>query len=358
MKIKYIGNFNDGTGWAKASTYNALALDAAGHDVYCEEKKYNNNNIVLESKIEELMAKTTDSFDVIVQHVLPPDYKYYQGVKNVGFVELETLTLSHTLWLKKLNSMDEIWVANHGSMQCLENSGISKDKIKVLPHFFNIEKVKKTNEQIRVPELDGTFNFIFTGEFSKRKNLEALIFAFNNEFDISEPVNLVIKTNVAQNTVGDFIDSVKDRMRKGSKYKKEIVITGYMEQEALNSIVSNCHAFVIPSYGEAWCYPAIESMALGLVPIYTHGIGVQDFDVCGFAVESRIIPCYGAVDTLPDLYTSNDYWLEINPFDLQKKMREVYYTYMTNRDYFASLSKICIEKADLYDYNNSKMIEV
>lgn len=357
MKIRYIGNFNDGTGWAKASTYNVLALDAAGYDVYCEERKYNNQNVVLENKIHELLAKERPvEYDIVVQHVLPSDYRYYQGVKNIGFVELETLTLSHTLWIKKLNSMDEIWVANYGSMQCLENSGIDKSKIKVFPHFFNIDKVKQTSDSVKIDQLDATFNFIFTGEFSKRKNLEALIFAFNNEFDISEPVNLVVKVNRDQETVSNFINDIKARMRKSNRYKNEIIISGYLEENVLNSIVSKCHSFVIPSYGEAWCYPAIESMGLGLIPIYTSGIGVQEYDVCGYEVDARVMPCYGATDTLPDLYTSNDYWIEINPFELQKKMRQLYNVYLEDRNAFNGMRNACIKQAELYDYKNSEMI--
>ncbi len=69
MKIKYIGNFNDGTGWAKAATYKAIALDYAGYDVYCEELKYNNVSVILEGKIAELLDKKSDAYDVVIHHV-------------------------------------------------------------------------------------------------------------------------------------------------------------------------------------------------------------------------------------------------------------------------------------------------
>ena len=61
MKIKYIGNFNDGTGWSKASTYNLLAIDYAGYDVYAEEMKYSKNHLPLEDRVQELMAKNLEN---------------------------------------------------------------------------------------------------------------------------------------------------------------------------------------------------------------------------------------------------------------------------------------------------------
>jgi glycosyltransferase involved in cell wall biosynthesis len=358
MKIKYIGNFSDGTGWAKASTYNALALSSAGHDVYCEEVKYNKAEVFLEEEIKNLLAKQTDSFDMVVHHILPKDYRYVPGVINVGCVELENEHFSNVVWLKRLNTMDMIWVPNKGSKRCLESSGINSSKIKVFNHTFNYEKIINLKSIASVAQLKNSFNFVFVGEFVKRKNIEALLIAFHNEFDRVEPVNLYIKTNGNAPSVTQHCDEVKNRMKKSNQYKKDVIVTDYMPEEVLLSTIQQCHAFVMPSYGEAWCYPAIEAMALGVPPIYTSGIGIEDYaSQVGFAVKSRETPCYGAIDTLEDLYTSEDSWLEIDIFDLQRKMREVYELFQQDKAGYDRLRNSCIKEVEKFNFTNNKIVE-
>lgn len=357
MKIKYIGNFNDGTGWAKASTYNALALDNAGHDLYCQEIKYNQNSVILNDRIVELLNKQSDDFDVVIQHVLPSEYTYYPNVKNIGFVALETLTLHSPLWLKKLEMMDEIFVPNRLSKDCLKTSGISKN-VKIFPHSFDYNKVKDLVPNGGIDELRNTFNFVFIGEFTKRKNVEAILRAFHSEFNYIEPVNLYIKTNRELKTVTDFCELVKRGVNKSGRYKKEVIITGYLNEETLLSTVKQCHAFVIPSYGEAWCYPAMEAMALGLPVIYTEGIGVQEYaSPNNYRVSSNIEYCYGVTEAVDGLYTSEDYWLSPSISDLRKKMREVFNTFMNERETFIKTSSNIAKSVEIFDYKNTRIVE-
>jgi len=354
VKIKYIGNFNDGTGWAKAATYNALALDMAGYDVYCEELSYNQASVILEPYIENLINKKSDTYDVVVNHVLPTEYKYISGVRNVGFISLETLTLSSVPWLKRIAMMDEIWVPNKASKYCLMDSGVDGNKVKVFNHTFNFYKTAQSDNGQRIDKLRGTFNFVFNGEFTKRKNVEALLFAFHNEFDYIEPVNLFIKTNKDANLINDFCSAVKTRMKKTGKYKNEIIISSYIDEISLLSILKDCHAFVMPSHGEAWCYPALEAMALGIPSIYTKGIGIEDFvipNITGLPVDSKVSYCYGANDTFDDLYTSNDEWLEINVKDLQEKMRYIFESAKDQKAYL-DIRRLCQEQAKKFDFTN------
>lgn len=359
MKIKYIGNFNDGAGWAKAATYNALALNAAGHDVYCQEVKHGTQEIVINNKILDLINKKTDSYDMIINHILPKDYEYIGGVKNIGYVELETLTLSNTLWLKNLDLMDEIYVSNQISKNCLINSYINPDKIKIFNHAFDYEKVVNNDSKIFIEELKNTFNFVFVGEFSKRKNLEVLLRAFHSEFHFSESVNLYLKTNIDISIINKFKESIYDRLKLRNKYKQEIIISEFLTEENLWSTVKQCHAFVMPSYGESWCYPAMEAMAMGIPTIYTDGIGISDYapKEANFAVKSTIQPCYGATDAhFSDIYTSNDKWLEADTLDLQKNMRYVFELYKNNIEEYQNISNMNKQQMSRYDFNNTDIV--
>jgi glycosyltransferase involved in cell wall biosynthesis len=357
MRIQYIGNFTDGTGWAKASTYNALALQSAGYDVYCKELKYNENKIILEEEIENLLLKESPTFDAVVHHVLPKDYRYIGGVKNIGFIALESIILSNIHWIKNLYMMDEIWVPNEASRNCLVNSGIEYEKIKILPHTFNYHRIVNSDNGANITALNNTFNFAFVGEFSKRKNLEALLRAFHNEFDYIEPVNLFIKTFSNMDILNAFRTDVRKRMKLGNRYKDEVMLCDYLPEDVLGAVLKQCHAFVMPSYGEAWCYPAMESMALGLPVIYTSGIGIEEYadNQSNFPVESQTAFCYGATDTLDDIYTSKDLWKEINVADLQMTMRKVFELYQTKHDEYKSISEKVKTSISKYDFRNPEI---
>lgn len=233
------------------------------------------------------------------------------------------------------------------------DSGIDGNKVKVFNHTFNFNRTAQLDNGQRINNLKGTFNFVFNGEFTKRKNIEALLVAFHTEFDYIEPVNLFIKTNKDANTINEFCSAVRTRLKKGGRYKDEIIISDYIDEASLVSIIRDCHTFVMPSYGEAWCYPALEAMALGIPCIYTDGIGVMDFAV-GWAVNARQSPCYGANDTFDDLYTSNDIWLDIDIKDLQNKMRTVY-EFSKNTTAFSSMRDACMQQAKMFDFTNKEI---
>jgi glycosyltransferase involved in cell wall biosynthesis len=358
MKIKYIGNFNDGTGWAKCSTYNAIALDYHGYDVYCEEKKYNDRHLPIEDKIEELLNKKSDNFDIVIQHILPSEYVYYGGMKNIGFIELETLNISSSIWIKNLKLMDELLVPNKASKECLIRSGIEPSKIKIMHHMFNFNKIVNYPKTADISELNGKFNFVFVGEFNKRKNLEAVLRAFHTEFEETEPVNLYIKTTHDLHTITNFCDEVKNRLKTRAKFIKEVIITNRLDEPVLFSTLRQCHAFISASHGEAWCYPAIESMAVGIPPIYTEGTGIEEYaaENASFPVKSTVSPCYGATDGLQDLYTSDENWLEIDIIDLKRNMRSIYDIYITNQQEYSAISASCIDAASKFDFTNGELI--
>ena len=348
MIIKYVSNYRDGTGWAKASTFNMLALSHAGFTVVPEKVKYNEVDQLLHSDILKLEENTSKDFDILINHILPTDYKYSTtDKKNYGFVALESNTLENIFWLKKIKLMDNMLVPNTGSQQCLKRYNINSN---IFPHSFDFNYINSSQKTIEINQLKNSFNFVFIGEFSKRKNLESLIVAFHKEFETFENVNLVIKTS--DDNVKSFINEVKKRLKLRRKYKEEIVITQRLSDNDLYSIMRQCHINVMPSYGEAWGYPILEGMALGLIPIYTQGIGVDDYTDPSFSlsVKSREVMCYGTTDTFEDLYTGNDTWNEIDLFDLQLKMRTAYNIFKDNPRKYVDMRNEAINKSLEYDY--------
>ena len=356
MKTLYIGNYKDSTGSGYASLNNILALHSAGVDVVPRAITFNNSHTDIHPTVTELESKSDANCDACIYHTLPPLYSYNSNLKNIGFFVTETVTFTETMWQKHINMMDEVWVPNNQMVEACHKSGV-KVPIKVAPHSLDLAKYKNIEDCASAAEFDGCFNFCFVGEMINRKNIEGLLRAFHSEFHPSEPVNLMLKISKSGLSSDDTLnafkqlsDSVKSKLKIRTKYKKEIAISGHLEDRHLLSLMSKCQCFVMPSFGEAWCIPALESMAIGMPVIYTGNTGMDDF--ChGWKVESEAKSCYNATDSLDYMYTSHTKWMEPSIEHLASAMRVAYETYKNDKEKY---DLICAD-AQLRAENYSNM---
>jgi glycosyltransferase involved in cell wall biosynthesis len=354
MKVLYIANYKDGTGWANAALNNILALDSAGVNVVPRAISFNGRNVTVPQRVYELEDNSSSGSDICIQHTLPPYYSYNSKVKNIGFYVTETNTFSDTMWQKSINIMDEAWVPNKQIVDASRKSGV-KVPIKIAPHSLDMREYENIPESASVEQLRGNFNFCFVGDFIHRKNIAALLRAFHSEFHPAEPVNLFLKlskhgysSEECLNSFNAYSKNIKQSLKLRQKYRDEVVVCGFLEKRHMLSIMSECHCFVAPSYGEAWCIPALEAMALKMPVIYTEGTGMDDF-CYGYAAPAKSVPCYGALDSLPSVYTADSKWQEVDVQKLSQLMRSVYETYMSDKDEFQQKQNKARQRALQYD---------
>ena len=333
MKVLYIGNYKDGTGWGDAALNNILAMDIAGIDVVPRAISYKNKLDFDNDRILELEKKDTDGCDVCVQHVLPHLYSYDSNFKlNVGFLASETLDLKHSNWNHYASIMDEIWVPSNA---CKHSLNINKP-VHVIPHSLNISEYEDTESGKKIENLIGSYNFVFVGEYIERKNLKDLLRAFHTEFKYWENVNLFIKTSgVDLEVVQNFCNQVKSGLKVSDQYKEEVILCGRLDKKDYISTLAQCHCFVMPSHGEAFCIPALEATVLGLECIWTERTGLEDF-ATGSAVRAYEEPCFGGLSALRNLYTAKNKWLTIDVESLQKEMRACFNRHRTGQHIVSS----------------------
>ena len=351
MKVLYINNYRDGTGWANAGINNMLALDAAGVDVVPRAITFNDTDREYPARLRELELKhakrsSNVDCDVAIQHTLPHLYSYDSNYKNIGFLAVESYDFRKTNWQRHINLMDELWVPNKQSLETAERSGV-KIPIKIVPHSLDMSSYKQTQGS-KIKELETTFTFGFIGEFVERKNIQALARAFHSEFDYDEPVNLYVKTSSQTlDYVQNYFQQIRNGLKIRKKYKEEVVICGSLPKESYISILAQCHSFVMPSRGEGFCIPALESMAMGIPVIYTEGTGMDDF-CYGSAVQSKMTPCFGAMSTMNYLYTANEKWMEIDVEHLMLCMRNAFMKWKTNTE--TEESRAALEASAKYSH--------
>lgn len=337
MRVVYVGVFRDGTGWAQAAIDYVLSLDAAGVDVVPRCLKLNGSKPELPPRLLELEAKSSQGCDVVIQHVLPhhTDVNGRFGA-NIALFASETSDFRKTSWADRLNLMDNVWVINRQMVEAAHASGVKKP-IAVIPHATDVEKFQKSYPTLSLLKpYKNNFLFYWAGEFVRRKNLQGLLQAFHSEFDPSEPVKLVIKTNksgMSPQEVHQHAKAFCSKIKHGLKlhsserhYNEEIIITDRLAEEEMGQLHSSCDCFVMPSYGEAWCIPGFDAMGFGKTPIVSTNTGFLDYidDSVGWLIPCQPAPVFGVDDTFSELYTGHEHWQVPNIMELRRAMREAF----------------------------------
>ena len=319
MKVLYVGCYRDGTGWGNAAIDYILSMDKAGIEVVPRPLRLDNTSGYVPQRIEELEERSSTGADICIQHVLPHLMEYSPKFKkNIALYATETSNFKDSDWARKINMMDEAWVINNQMVQASKDSGITIP-IKVVPHATDFSK----------------FVFYTIADLNRRKNLEALIKAFHMEFEPSESVSLLIKTSQyglkpdeVANKLKDVSNAIKIGLKKFSsvqEYKEDLMITDYLSPKDMNRLHATGDCFVMPSYGEAWCIPAVDAMGFGKTPICTNTGGMKDFiKDGGFLVEGVMEPVFGMTRTFKNLFTCNEDWCSVSIRGLMEVMRHVY----------------------------------
>ena len=336
-KVLYIGCYRDGGGWSAAAENNILALDEVGVDVVPRPIKFNNNLIDVPERITQLEEKSEAGCNVLIQHTLPTLIRYYRGFKNIGMYCTETTQFKRSIWVSRLNLMDEVWVCNQQMAEAATASGVNV-KIRVVPYTFDTSVYSQSYKELLglARKKQGDFLFYTIADDNRRKNLSSIIRAFHSEFKQWEPVNLLIKTNKEGlhpeeciKAVDEFCSKIKFGMKlfpKNSDFKKEIVICGTLTNSEIYSLHNSCDVFVLPSFGEAWGLPAFDAMAFGKTPIVTGWGGFTTFmnNECGWLLNYNLDQIYGMNEAYPHLYYGDEDWAIPSINHLRQCMREAY----------------------------------
>ena len=370
MKTLFVGVYKDGTGWGNAAQNYILALDSAGVDVVPRSIKLNSFDAEIPDRIKDLEKKDISGCNIVIQNLLPYHMEYNgRFEKNIGLYFTETDSIKRSGWVEKINLMDEAWVANSQSAEISRTSGVGVP-IKTFPVPIDTSLYEKEYDDLydQLPQLKDSFVFYFVGEVTRRKNLVALLKAFHLEFHPYEDVHLLVKANLSglsedecSQRVQEMCDTVKQELKlykNKNDYKQELVLSQGVSQELMMVLHNTCDCFVMPSFGEGWCMPAFDAMAMGNTPIVNNVGGLREFidENTGWLVKNTKEPVFGmSNNSFSTMFTGREGWWNIDVFDLMRCMREAYEDREkrkqksdagVNRAYDFSISKIGKEMKD------------
>lgn len=323
-KILHISYSKEFAGYGEAARTDLRALYESELDVVA--RAYELSPSVEDPIVEELGQKSLDGVTHVIQYLVPSHWERYPGVKNIGYLEIESNDLSHCIWADCLNLVDEIWVPNEAGRKTLRK--ITDLPIHIVPHAVDKSVYGKTYKPVTVKQAESDYFFYNISENVPRKNLAQLIACYYIEFDPTEPVSLMIKTS---SNLDKMITSIQKRLKlyKDLKdYKQIAVIDQKLSADQIYGIHQSCHCYVNSSMGESWCLPLIDAIGFDNSIITVDEGGPHDIvkniqSPRIFRINSVSMWCEGHTN-FPGLQTGQDSWRMFDTNEMRKAMRSAY----------------------------------
>lgn len=229
-------------------------------------------------------------FDMSLQVTIPNEWQPLAPV-NVGYtagIEVDKISPE---WIHKSQIVDRIIVVSDHAKYGFENTVYSAKTKNGDTVHVRCEKpvesvnycVKKVEPKKLELELTTDFNFLSVAQWGPRKNVEATIGAFLQEFKDDEDVGLILKGSMAKNNVLDGMmceKHLKAFMKNFGDVKcKVYLLHGDMTEEEMHGLYAHpkVKALISTTHGEGFGLPIFEAVYSGLPVAAPNWSGQVDF---------------------------------------------------------------------------------
>jgi glycosyltransferase involved in cell wall biosynthesis len=345
MKIRYIGELLDHTGYGQAARLNVALLHKLGHDIQCVPIGAKTSDDP-DWKIQIVMMHIDNQMpdpDLIITHIYPPSgiQKYQQeGVPLIAYIAWETDMLP-SLWTYHLNKYADVVVTTcEESAETFRKSGVQKPVHVLGPTIFDddvsminvtkpdIADVPRGLQPIYKPE-----KFIFYSVFQwiERKDPTKLVSAFIQEFDNTEDdVMLLLKTyrrDYSKEETQALIKGINTLNRElNIIYPPEVRIIPYrLSADDMMTLHRMGSCYVTPHRGEGTGLGIIDAILHERPVITTAYGGPYDFTTRDYTrwLNYQMIPIQNPLYCY-NYFNAYMMWADVDIMDLRRAMRGIY----------------------------------
>ena len=291
MELVWDGLFYSPCGYAEAARGYVMALDAHGIKVRIEARDRPVEGAPLPAHVDQALSRMRET--VVsphapwIQHVPPHSFRRIPGPagrSNIGCTVFETDRLPGG-WAEACCTMSQIWVPAAASRSAFARSGVSADKVFVIPHVLDVERFRPGLVPLSVAGYRRA-QFISVFEWQHRKGWDVLLRAYFAAFTAEDDVSLLIKTSASGE---EPIRKLAEELTSGRSAPLILLDTDCVPAEIMPRLYATSNCFVLPFRGEGFGLPIAEAMASGLPVVVTDWGGPKDFVDGNVAYPIRVM---------------------------------------------------------------------
>lgn len=247
-------------------------------------------------------VKNKGQFDISLQVTIPNEFEKIAPV-NIGYTAGIETTKVAPQWIDKARLMDKIIVVSQHSKTVFnsteykaqnQQTGEVIDFKNTTPIEVIHFPVKDISAQPLELKLDTNFNFLSVAQWGPRKNVEATILSFLEEFKNDADAGLVLKLNIAKNSLSDKLTCEKKIKQILTNFKnvkcKIYLLHGNMSEGEMKSLYTHpkIKAIVSTTHGEGFGLPLFEAVCNSLPVIAPKWSGHVDFLMAPVKEDGRV----------------------------------------------------------------------
>lgn len=306
MKVLYVGYYRETGIWGEVAKNNILALEKAGCDVVCRCIDFGTGGDT-PRELKRFEEKDLRDVEYCIQHVFPDHIVGSQKFKkNVAIFWNDHVEYKHSTWAEKLGLVDEVWFPKE-----------------VYP-AMDVRALSNNYSGLSIPSLDNTFKIYSIVDSGP---LPSIVRAFHSEFDIVEPVNLILQIDSFDrnpeltNALAQKVDEIKATL--GFPTKQDF-ISGYWDTQLSK--------YQLHEYGN--CYVSNNKTGFDLYDVEAVAFGSNPI-VAEQTVAASLLPCVNVPgvymrkkqaekDLFRDMNNAHDFTIQPCEKAISEKMREAY----------------------------------
>ncbi len=191
--------------------------------------------------------------------MLPSSIRQVLTIHDLVWKKYPETMKKANLWLER--ALMPVSMKKADAILCVSRS-TARDVLEIRPRYerkiFVTPLAADTGAKSVAPDITGSY-LLFVGTLEPRKNLSRIVQAFQQALPLLGDIRLVL---VGARGWGRQIEE----LIRTSELASRVVLTGHLDDEALNGYYEGATALLLPSLYEGFGIPALEAMTRG-VPV-------------------------------------------------------------------------------------------